>query len=763
MRKSSLPKLLAATLGVGTLLIGLWQLLKRRPAPKADAVTATAAKAAPLAPRESNTSAQPRAGLGADSPASIPSLTHSTALAGWLDRVRGGWRSQIRSLDAVLFGLSLAVFAMTRLVGLENFPIYFFTDEAIQTVLAAGFVKNGFRDHLGALFPTFFQNYSSYNLSASVYLQVIPYLLFGQSLVVTRAVSVLVAFTGMIAVGLILKNIFHIRFWWIGVLLLSITPAWFLHSRTAFETVIATAIYAWCLYFYLRYRQGHPRSLLAALAFGALAFYTYSAIQLVIVLTSLALLLIDAGYHWQNRRIAAQGLLLTILLALPYVRFQNEHPDETFLHARRLDSYLMKSDLSVGEKFNRFFDEYTYGLSPAFWYQPDNTRDLIRHKMKGYGNILPVTLPFALLGVLVCLRRIRSPEHRTLLIAAALAPTGAAFVEVYVTRAMAFVVPAALLTAIGLAALSERLVQRVDYSQLAIGLGAGLIIANVAMLNDALVNSPTWYNDYHLGGLQYGAKEVFAAIRDYLRRSPDTRILLSPTWANGTDTLQRFFLPDEPRVALRSISTFTFKKVDLSDGILLIMTPYEYQEALANPKFTDIRVEQTLPYPNGENGFYFVRLRYSPQADAIFAAELEARRQLVREEFTLNGQPVSIAHTQFDIGRLRDLFDNDTFTLARTIEINPFVIEITFPQPRPLSGLTATTTKLDFTLTARIFTDENAEPVEYSQTYRGLPSDPTVQLDFPAPLLLVSKIRIEIRDINAGDEAFVHVRELTLR
>jgi hypothetical protein len=55
-------------------------------------------------------------------------------------------------LDKRLFFLSLAVFAATRLIGIEDFPIYFFTDEAANTVLAADFLHNGLRDASGQLF-----------------------------------------------------------------------------------------------------------------------------------------------------------------------------------------------------------------------------------------------------------------------------------------------------------------------------------------------------------------------------------------------------------------------------------------------------------------------------------------------------------------------------------------------------------------------------------------------------------------------------------
>ena len=162
--------------------------------------------------------------------------------------------ARFSNLDTRLFLLALIVFVLTRFIGLDRWPIYFFTDEAIQSVQAANLIHNGFRDASNTLLPTFFQNGNYFNLSVSVYAQVLPYALFGFSLWITRGVSVLVALSGAAAIGLILRDIFKVKFWWLGTLILSTVPAFFLHSRTAFETVFGTSLYAWFLYFYLRYR-----------------------------------------------------------------------------------------------------------------------------------------------------------------------------------------------------------------------------------------------------------------------------------------------------------------------------------------------------------------------------------------------------------------------------------------------------------------------------------------------------------------------------
>ncbi len=536
------------------------------------------------------------------------------------------------SLDNTLFALAGLLFLATRLIGLERWPIYFFSDEAMNPLLAAQFLRNGFTDGAGQLFPTYFPNGTYLSLSVSVYAQVIPYLLFGFSVFVTRAVSVLVALSGTLAIGLILKDSFKLRFWWLGTLILSMIPAWFLHSRTAFEHVMWVGFYAWFLYFYLRYRQGQPRHILTAFVFGALSFYSYSGAQLGIGATGILLLISDARYHWRTFRaqpkLLLAAVLLALLLAAPYLRSTAQHGDETFRHLRILDSYWTQP-ISLGEKLDRLQQEYRFGLSPDYWFAPENDRDLIRHQMKGYGLLLPIMLPFLLLGLLICLKNFRHSRYRVVLITLLIAPLGGILVATLILRVLIMVIPAALLTSLGLIAVLTWLTQRVPYRPLAIGVFAVVGALNLFMLFDALTNGPTWYTNYGLHGLQYGGQQVFGAVREELERAPQTQVMVSPNWANGTNTLQNFFVPDDARVQMVNIDAYQFSQLPLTDDTLLVMTPDEYAETIDDPKFTDIRVERTLPYPDGQPGFYFVRLKYSPEAPAIFAAEDAARRQPV--------------------------------------------------------------------------------------------------------------------------------------
>jgi hypothetical protein len=126
--------------------------------------------------------------------------------------------------------------------------------------------------------------------------------------------------------------------------------------------------------------------------------------------------------------------------------------------------------------------------------------------------------------------------------------------------------------------------------------------------------------------------------------------------------------------------------------------------------------EGIIPYLDDSPGFYLVRLAYVDNVEAIFAAEKEARRQLVEAQVTLGGEPVSLRFSQTDMGSPELMFDDDHFSLMRGLEANPFILELAFAQPRPVSGLEADFGLMDVTLTVTLY------PVLVRQTYLSPPA-----------------------------------------
>ena len=669
-------------------------------------------------------------------------------------------------LDDWLFTLALITFLATRLIGLERFPVYFFTDEAIGTVQAADFINHGLRNPDGELLPTYFKNDQSYSISTSVYTQIVPVLLFGKDVWVTRATAILIALSGAIAAARLLKEM-RLRFWWVVVLVLAATPAWFLHSRTAFEHVWWVAFFAWLLTFYAQYRNGQTRRLFAALFAGALAFYSYNGGQLGVGVMAVALLLIDARYHWriarQQPRLMLAALLWALLLMLPYVRFQLQHSAEVTAHLRLLGSYLVR-DLPLSDKISHFVTEYLGGLRPDYWYTPDNPLDLIRHRMQDYGHLLWITLPFLLIGLVVSVKRIRQIGYRLIVLTLLIAPLGGALAAVSIQRDLLMILPAALLTPIGLEVTLVPVIKRVAYPRVASVVGAALIVINIGLTSNAVLNGPTWYDDYGLYGLQFGAREVFTAARDYLAERPAAIVNLFPlNWFNGPGALLQFFIEPGQEVRFLEFDDFLWRRFAVTERDVFVLDRAQVDQLQSDPKFARVEVLQTIRLPNDQPGFYFVRLAYSAQADALFDAERRARAVPVTEAVDVAGERLLVTHTPFDLNSAAQLFDGDDAAPARTAALNPAVITVTFAAPRTLNGLSIHADVKEAELRAHLLDSAGQVLADTAQTYRGLPTSPTLDLSFGKPITEVHTVGLTLTDLNPTGDDYVHVREIVWR
>ena len=669
----------------------------------------------------------------------------------------------LQTMEKALFVTALLVYLATRLIGLVDFPIYFYCDEAAPVVLAADFVNDGWRNYTEEIFPTFFQNVDKYSLGLTVYLQLIPYLLFGKSVFVARATTGVMTLFAAAAIGLALKKVFKTSYWWAGPLLLAIVPTWFLHSRTAFETATLAALYAGALYFYLRYRCHDPRYLYPALTMAALAFYTYSPGQVVIAVTTLVLIVSDFRYHWQNRAIVMRGLGLLALLALPYLRFWLKHSTAPVDQLHMLNSYWIKP-IPLGEKLTTFGSLYSYYSSPFYWYLPHDN-DLVIHTMKGYGHLWWISLPFALIGFIKAVRSFRIPSYRLLVLCLLASPVAGSLVEgpSPVTRCMSYVIPATLLAALGwvqvLEWLEKRLFFKVFWNACLFFL---LAVMSFIMLGDALVNGPTWFQNYYMDGMQYGATQMFSAVNEIWADDPQTKVFISPNWGYYTHHQTRFFLSDKAPYRLGSVGDF-FTSYSPIDDLLFVLPAVEFQQTLNSGRFTDIHIERVIPYPNGQPGFFFFKMRYVDNIQQIFEEEKATRRKLVPDDIVLDDVPTHVEHTQFNMNTIGEVFDGDLETLVRTADINPVVIDLEFSKPRLLKGyyIKFGTTKVDI-VTTLYKSELDIEPMIFSGTYEGTNENPGAEIDFGKPLQ-VKRLHLEIHDTTQGETGPVHVWEITFQ
>lgn len=659
-----------------------------------------------------------------------------------------------------LFILAILVYLLTRLLYLPRFPIFFFTDEAIQTMAAEDLIRNGMRSPNGVLFPTYFKNGGQYNLSLSVYLQVLPTLLLPRSVWITRGVAALATLIAAVSLGLILREFFKVKFYWLGPLLLSIIPTWFLHSRTAFETTLMASMYAGFLYFYLCYRNKNPHYLYLALLFGGFTFYAYSPGQIIIVTTGLLLLFSDLSYHWQHRKIALLGFFTLILLAAPYIRFRIEEPVAMAQHLSILKSYWVENTPLL-EKFQQFFKVYLQGLNPRYYFLY-NDLELIRHQVQDRAAIPLFTFPFFIIGFLKLMKQIKSPASRVLLAALLAAPTGAALVSLTITRILVIIVPLTIIIAIGFEQaviwLSRLLKNKLIPAMVLIIV---LTIFSFSLLVQSVRDGPTWFDNYGLYGLQYGGQTLFDEIIEFQAGNPNKRLVMSPSWANGTDVIIRFFLGDSNPIEVGTIEAYTINYLPLDKDTVFIMIPEEYDWMKTTGKFKDIEVLKTIPYPNGKPGFYFVSLAYVDNIESIFDEEIAQRRQLREKNIEIFDQQVLVQYPLLDINEIDQVFDGDTNTLVRTFEANPLIINLKFDNPVQVSALTAYVGGARTRLSVKLKLADSGQDKIFSNEVAESNVVRPVTFNFEQAFE-INELTLEVLNVNDGEFAHVHLWEVSI-
>ena len=586
------------------------------------------------------------------------------------------------------------------------------------------------------------------------------------SVFVTRATTAVVSLVGVAAVALIARRVFKVRFWWAAVLLMALMPAWFLHTRTGFETAMMASFFAVFLLFYLLYRTERPLWLLPAVVFAAMTFYTYSNGQAVMAAAAGLLWISDLRYHMRQWRTVFVAALLGLVLGWPFLSFRADHPDAMTTHLRFIGSPLYAAK-PPAERAVTLAKTYVKGISPQYWFKPNSGQDLERHRMKDHAHIDPWEGALVILGFLLCLAKAyRSPPHRAVILAALAAPVGAALVDIGITRVLAFVVPAGIMATLGLDWLLGRLIAARPALEkpLAWGLFGVLGLASLSLLRSAIVDGPRWYADYGLYGQQWGAQKLFGEVIPRLLAADETRqVIVSPQWSNGTEQFAPFFLTpaQAARTSIGAVDGLLLNKTPLSANQLRIVTPGELKSAQVSGKFKTIRATETISYPDGTAGFYVTALEYVDNVDDMFEADRNKRRALVTETATLGTLPITVSHSVFDMGNAQNLFDDNPISVGRGLESNPLVIAVDFGVPRPLRRLEATISPMRLTWTIVVTPADGATPLTYTQTFTNTAvGDMNVGQDIP-PVNAMG-FQLSIKNDEIGEPANIHVYQLRL-
>jgi hypothetical protein len=483
------------------------------------------------------------------------------------------------------------------------------------------------------------------------------------------------------------------------------------------------------------------------------------------------LLLIDAPYHVAAVRkypgFMVLQLVIVLLGAVPLIRFLYSQPLGILQQLAILRSGVASAEpLSVvlGSALMR----YSAAFDPVYWFNYSYIPGQIRHLWKARPFLSTFSaLPFVL-GLMVTVCTFWTVRSRVLLVFLLCGALPVTMVETHVQRMFYMVAPAIVIMTIGVNFCYHYCRHRAVKTALQVSMLL-LLAFQTRDLTKEFLGAGTWYDDYTLGGLQWGAKALFAeAIPKVLSEYPQATITPSGEWANGADIFPLFFLNSEQRARIRGVPFDLFHPE--SDQVIpkdriFILSPPERLRITESGKFKTIKPILEVPYPDGTLGFTFSQLEYVDTIEEVMAPERMARLVPQQASIVAWGTNADITFSRLDMGDITEVFDSNFFTLARGVVANPFVIEMIFKEPRHGLGIKLDLFPMDSGARISVKDSQGNVVGEASGVVmnQGLDKDTTIELRFPNGPVSFSSMVVEVQSLaDLPNRAHIHIREMAL-
>lgn len=663
------------------------------------------------------------------------------------------------------FCLGCVLFIFTRLYLLEDFPIFFFCDEAFIGVTARQLLDHGFRDVMGRFLPMYYEKAPGrWVPQLSIYLSLLTTYFWPTSIFALRAVTVAISFISAIFPCLALKRAFRDELtWWVPIFILVTMPVWFIHSRIAFETSLVVACYTIYLSCYLIYRTSDSRYVWGCAVTGMMMFYLHLSGTIVFGATSLLLGLSDLKFHFRQRRTLLPVIGFVFLALCPFVFWVSKMPSAPFQQLVTLNPSIGNSNI-FRPLFEEGFSRYISALDPRYWFLEDHL-DQIRHIWRGRTLMSQWTLIPLSVGLLVALVRFKQGEFRALLLSLLASTTPVLLVESHIMRVFYIIAPVCLLASVGIMTVAKGFSKWVPV-KLPIFISVVLCLVQVfTMTQEMKDKAPTWFDEYGLYGLQWGAKQLYVeAIPRYLREHPEAQLTYPADWANGEEIFDSFFLSQEQRqhfVVFESDHEATTAP-PIPANLVFILSRAQLKELESSKRFKKPVIEQTIYYPNGEPGFVFARLAYVDNIEDVIRQLRAWSLELLVDRVPVGSNQATVSYSRLDGGQISNLVDNNPATIIRSMTANPMILNIHFDRPERIRTLKGIFWPMKLLWKVRALTSTGEVIFESVRREILNEGDAGADLTLSTTPVEVSTLEMEISNLlDPPDSSHVHFREMS--
>lgn len=413
-----------------------------------------------------------------------------------------------RSIPIVELSVAAAIAIYLFTFQIVNFPPYFFCDEAISGLDANSLITTGADIH-GARWPIFFEGFGDYALSLTVYLQIPFNIIFGMNEFSVRLRTAIISLLGITFFSAILWRNGLRTVAWLPFLLFSVSPVWFLHSRTGFEYVVASVFYLSFMFAYLLALHKEDGAWLIAGSIAAsLCFYSYTPARGWVIVAAALLAVVNIRFHLKHMRASVGALCLGLALLSPFIYAFFVHPEIVTKRFQAVGGGEF-TRLSLDDQFRQIISNYVTALNPEYWFSLDGTvaNSVERHILPRLSALPLWMAPCFALGMLLIIIHFWRIRERSILCFLLAIPLPAAMASMNHERVMAI---SAIYIAIAVGGISWLFYRLGNRRAAAYSLSCALflVLALYAYEFNRYVHNFAFrrYNDYGFYGVQAGAR-----------------------------------------------------------------------------------------------------------------------------------------------------------------------------------------------------------------------------------------------------------------
>ena len=397
----------------------------------------------------------------------------------------------------VLLLFILLLFLFSRLYNISEIPASLYWDEASIGYNAYSVLKTG-KDEWGEFLPLHFRAFGEFKLPVYIYSVLLAEIVFGVSQLAVRIPAVVFGLFSVLGLYLLVIKITKNKtISLLSSLLFSVSPWFFIFSRTGYEATAGLAFFIYAIYFLLLSQKKRWKIILSVTLF-ILSAYSYNSFRLLTLLF-LGPYMIIFGLKAIKKKDKNGVLLLllsVVLLLLSIVPIYKLYLRDAGLG--RLQTVGISKNILTNYLAN-------YSLSFLFSKGDPNPRSQI----PGSPQLFPIDAVFILLG-LVYIFKNKDRKYLFILIALVLAPIPAAITK-EAPHALRSILMAPILATVAAMGIYFLLGYVKKYGKLALVV---IVFIYLDFFGSYFYQFISRYNDLSSGDWQYPYKLIFQKYAD---------------------------------------------------------------------------------------------------------------------------------------------------------------------------------------------------------------------------------------------------------